>query len=72
MKVTALLPDDLIDEVKVLAHGKNITDSLLKALREWVALQNVKKLNSRISRQPLQFAPKYTAKKIRDINRVRY
>ncbi|MCR1795844.1 DUF2191 domain-containing protein, partial [Leptospira sp. id769339] len=36
MKVTAILPDDLIAEVQKYSGGKNITDSLQKALSEWL------------------------------------
>ena len=42
MKVTALIPDDLITDVKQLTQGKNITDSLIKALSEWVSIQKIK------------------------------
>jgi hypothetical protein len=31
MKITAIIPDELVDEVKQLTQGKNITDSLIKA-----------------------------------------
>ncbi|WP_109020982.1 DUF2191 domain-containing protein [Leptospira kobayashii] len=35
-KVTAILPDDLIAEVQKYSGGKNITDSLQRALSEWL------------------------------------
>ena len=68
MKVTAILPDDLIDEVKSLSHGKNITDSLKIALNEWVKIQSLKKLNNEVVSNPLIF--EYTAEEIRSINRI--
>jgi hypothetical protein len=71
MKVTAILPDNLISEVKHLSKGKNITDSLVIALNEWVNLKNISKLNSHIKKHPLQFQSNYTAEKIREINRIR-
>jgi hypothetical protein len=43
MKVTALIPDELVEEVKHLTQGKNITDSLTIALNEWVESQKTKK-----------------------------
>lgn len=43
MKVTALIPDELVEEVKHLTQGKNITDSLIIALNEWVESQKTKK-----------------------------
>ncbi|GJQ60920.1 MAG: hypothetical protein SCALA701_37210 [Candidatus Scalindua sp.] len=36
VKVTALIPDNLIMEVKEYTKGKNITESLIKALSEWI------------------------------------
>ncbi|MCB1604557.1 MAG: type II toxin-antitoxin system VapB family antitoxin [Gammaproteobacteria bacterium] len=39
MKVTALISDELIEEVKRLTEGKNITESITIALREWVENQ---------------------------------
>lgn len=35
MKVTALIPDELIEKVKAKSGGKNITESLIIALNEW-------------------------------------
>ena len=69
MKVTALLPDDLIHEVKYLAHGKNITDSLLIALREWISVQKLRSLKERVRKKPLLFKRNYSARKVRELNR---
>lgn len=68
MKVTAILPDDLINEVKKLSHGKNITESLKIALNEWVKMRALKKLNDEVKLHPLEF--EYTADEIRSINRL--
>ena len=67
MKVTAILPDDLIQEVKDLSSGKNITDSLRIALEEWISLQKIKKLNNRIKQKPLDVDA--DPLEIREINR---
>lgn len=69
MKVTAIIPDDLVSEVKDLTHGKNITESLIKALSEWVSTQKIKTLNSKISKKPLKFKENFSAQACRDINR---
>ena len=53
MKVTALIPDTIIDEVKKYSNGKNITDSLMIALEDWIALQKLKNLNSLVLETPL-------------------
>jgi len=69
MKVTALLPDDIIQEVKKLTGGKSITDSILIALREYIALQRVKKAIQKLKDKPLQFREGVTAEKVRNLNR---
>ncbi|GAG78241.1 unnamed protein product [marine sediment metagenome] len=40
MKVTAIISDNLISEVKKYAKGKNLTESLTIALKEWLAKKN--------------------------------
>ena len=37
MKVTALIPDELIKEVMELTGGKNITESVIIALKDYIA-----------------------------------
>ena len=71
MKVTAILPDSLIHEVKELSGGKNITDSLRIALGDWINIQKIRKLNLTIEKSPLKFMGKDIAKKIRKLNRRR-
>ncbi|TGK81968.1 hypothetical protein EHQ24_11850 [Leptospira noumeaensis] len=71
MKVTAILPDDLIKEVQKYTDGKNITDSLQKALSEWVKLAKVKKLNEKLRKKPLEFVTNFSAEKVRKINRLK-
>lgn len=69
MKVTALISDDLVSEVQALTEGKNITDSLTKALSDWVALQRIKKLNEKVRKNPFSFQDGFSAKSIREVNR---
>lgn len=69
MKVTALIPDSLVEDVKKLSRGKNITDSLIIALREWIAIQKVKSVSQKIKRSPLKFSPGFTAENVRALNR---
>ena len=71
MKVTALIPNDVIAKVKQYTNGKNITESLIKALEEYIALQNIKELNQKIEKKPLEFQKGFSAKKIRLINQRR-
>jgi hypothetical protein len=62
-----------IPEAKTQADtkGKNITDSLQKALSEWLKLAKVKKLNEKLKKLPLQFAAGYSTEKVRKINRTK-
>ena len=69
MKITALIPDNLIEEVKELTQGKNITESLIKALSEWIQMQKIKKLNATISKNPLKFRKEFSSRQTRAINR---
>ena len=69
MKVTALIPDDLIIEVKQYAGGKNLTESLIAALKEWVSLRKIKDLNKQVKKKPLQFVDDFSADTVRSINR---
>lgn len=55
MKVTALIPDELIAQVKQISGGKNITESLLIALKEYVKKDKMEKLYKSIEEEPLSF-----------------
>jgi hypothetical protein len=69
MKVTALIPDDLVNEVCRLAKGKTITESLTQALNEWTSLQRIQELREEVKRRPLSFTEGFSADKIRTQNR---
>ena len=69
MKVTALLPDDIIQEVKKLSGGKNITESILIALQDYISRQKIRKAIQKVKEKPLQFKDGFTAEKVRSINR---
>ena len=71
MKVTALIPDELVNDVKHFAGGKNLTESLVTALEEWLSLKKVHALNDEISKKPLQFSKEFSAAKVREVNRKR-
>ena len=71
MKVTALIPDDLIKDVKQYAGGRNITESLIIALEEWLSLKKIQSLNEDIMKTPLEFSKGFSAIKNREINQRR-
>ncbi len=69
MKVTALLPEELIHEVKKFSGGKNITESLQIALNDYIQRQRLRKAMKRIKSNPLEFIKDFSAENIRRINR---
>jgi hypothetical protein len=69
MKVTAMIPDEIVLEIKQYTGAKNITESLIVALKEWLALKKVKELNAAVKKQPLSFSLEFSALKVRDNNR---
>lgn len=71
MKVTALIPEDLIEEVKKATGGKNITESLIIALKSYLASRKIDYLIDQVQQEPLQFHEDFTAYGIRKINRNR-
>lgn len=69
MKVTALIPDELIDEIKKLTGGSNITESLIIALNDYTARQRLLKVIQKVKKQPLSFRTGFSARRIRKLNR---
>lgn len=70
MKVTALIPNGLLAEVKDLTQDKNITDALITALNDWVAIQRIRRLNEEVGSEPLRFKEDFTAYETRNTNRT--
>ena len=69
MKVTALLPDELVEEVKAHAKGQTLTESLTLALEEWLRLKKIAQLNAQVQKQPLEFSKGFSAARLRTVNR---
>ena len=67
MKVTAIIPDELVSEAQILSNARNITDTMIIALKNYISLQKVKAMGEAIKDKPLQFD--CTAEEIRDLNR---
>ena len=67
MKVTALIPDDLIQEINTQAKGKTLTECLVIALKEWLALKKISSLNRAVAENPLRF--RVSASQLRSRNR---
>jgi hypothetical protein len=71
MKVTALIPDDLVKDVKQYTGGRNITESLITALEEWLSVKKIQLLNEDIIKKPLEFSKDFSAFENREMNRRR-
>jgi len=70
MKVTAIISDELIEEVKKLSKGKNITEAITIALKEWTAQKKIRQLNQMVRDEPLEFNTGFSAGELRQINRT--
>jgi hypothetical protein len=68
MKVTAIIPDEIISDVREYTDGKNVTDSLIKALSDWLYIKRIQKLNNEIKKEPLQFVDGFDAEIVRSLN----
>jgi actin-like ATPase involved in cell morphogenesis len=55
MKVTALISDELIEKVKKISGGKNITESLVIALNDYVSRHTMEYLIDQVEQEPLVF-----------------
>ncbi len=69
MKVTALIRDDLVNELRHYAKGKTLTESLTIALEEWLTLKKIKELNESVKDKPLEFSKGFSAENVRFVNR---
>jgi len=69
MKVTALIPEEMIDEVKKYSGAKNITEGLLIALNDYLQRQRLKRVMQKIKKKPLEFSKDFSASKVRSLNR---
>ena len=66
MKVTAIIDDDLINNVKIYTRSSTITEAITIALKDWLDMYNIKELNKKISQNPIFID---NGQKIRKINR---
>jgi len=71
MKVTAIIPDALVNDIQRLARRKNLTESIVFALREWADLQRIRTLNQRVEERPFQFREGFSAAAARESSRGR-
>lgn len=58
----------MIKDIRKYTGGKNITDSLIKALEDWLYTRRLRELNEQLSSQPVEFKEGFTADQIRKLN----
>ena len=64
-----IIPDEIIKDVQKYTEGKNITDSLIKALNDWLYAKRIENLNEKLAHNPVQFKKGYSAEGIRNLNK---
>jgi hypothetical protein len=68
MKVTAIISDDLINNVKAYTRSSTVTEAITIALKDWLDIYNIKELNNKVSRSPINIK---NGQKIRHTNRLK-
>jgi len=66
MKVTAIIDDDLVNNVKVYTKSSTVTEAITIALKDWLDIYKIKELNKKISNNPIFIED---GQKNREINR---
>ena len=67
MKVTAIIADDLVNEVKAYTRSSTVTEAITIALKDWLDTYNIKELNKKIMQNPIDIN---NGQQIREINRI--
>ena len=66
MKVTAIIADDLVNNVKAYTRSSTVTEAITIALKDWVDIHNIKELNKEITQNPIYID---NGQQIREMNR---
>ena len=66
MKVTAIIDDELINNVRACTKSSTITEAITIALKDWLDTYYIKELNQKISQNPIFIED---GPKIREVNR---
>jgi hypothetical protein len=66
MKVTAIIEDTLVNNVKEFTHSSTVTEAITISLKDWIDIYCIKELNKQVSNKPIHIN---TGEKIRQINR---
>ena len=68
-KVTAMIPDAVLAELKAHAPARTLTESLIKALEDWISTCKLRDLNAEVRKTAFEFIEGYNAENIRELNR---
>jgi hypothetical protein len=66
MKVTAIIADDLVNDVKAYTRSSTVTEALTIALKDWIDIYNIRELNRKVAQNPVVIN---NGQNIRKINR---
>jgi len=66
MKVTAIIADDLVKNVRAYTHSSTVTEAITIALQDWLDTYTIRELNKHIAQAPLSID---NGPQIREINR---
>jgi predicted DNA-binding protein (UPF0278 family) len=69
MEITTSIPDKLVSELRHYAQGKNLTESLINAIEEWLSMRKIRELNYKIENKPFEFSRYFSAEAVRSMNR---
>ena len=53
MKVTAIIDDELVNNVKVYTRSSTVTEAITIALKDWLDIYNLKEMNKNIMESPI-------------------
>ena len=67
MKVTAIIADDLVYNVKAYTRSSTVTEAITIALKDWLDIYNIKELNRLINQNPINIK---NGRQIRETNRT--
>ena len=66
MKVTAIIADDVVNDVKAYTGSSTVTEAITIALKDWLDIYAIKNLNKKISQNPIYI---HNGRQIRKTNR---
>jgi hypothetical protein len=53
MKVTAIIDDDLVNNVRLYTQSSTITETITIALKDWLDNYHIRELNNKILQNPI-------------------